>query len=193
MSESFVTNVNTVKERLISGFGTGVLCGAGFIAWGGGINLHFPLGWPHDPGKEGKGGGKDVRLWSELSQWEPHAGKREKKQREERRRGQSVTKASLWNQTECRVDLSSKAERLKKECQRLWIRFHGIPNFQEYQTRRRKNNVKCNLETKLQQARLAEPPEVRTFASNHLRLADGISGVMMGVCFVFFVLLQLLC
>ncbi len=78
MSESFVTNVNTVKERLISGFGTGVLCGAGFIAWGGGINLHFPLGWPHDPGKEGKGGGKMLGYGlSSLN--ENHMQEREKK------------------------------------------------------------------------------------------------------------------
>lgn len=79
MSESFVTNVNTVKGRLISGFGTGVLWGAGFIAWGGGgYQLTFSPRMATWPWKRGKRRGKDIRLWSELSQWEPHAGKRKK-------------------------------------------------------------------------------------------------------------------
>lgn len=56
----------------------------------GGINLHFPLGRPHDPEKEG-----EKMLGYGLSSLnENHMQEREKKE-EERGRGQCVTKASL--------------------------------------------------------------------------------------------------
>jgi len=58
MSGSYVTNVNRVKERLNSGFGTGVMWGAGFIAWGGVSTYIFPRGGHMTPKKREKEGEK---------------------------------------------------------------------------------------------------------------------------------------
>lgn len=121
-----------------------------------------------------------------------------KKKREERRRGQCVTKASLWDETECRVDLSPKAECPRKEREGVFVnqipRNSKHPRIPKISEKKEQCQVQSWDETpasKVCRISWGEGFVCQTLTSN-LRFISGISGVMMGIYFVFFVILQLL-
>lgn len=129
-------------------------------------------------------GEKDVELQPEVSQWEPHAKtrQRERGRRGEQRRGggrlwlKHVTPRELsavWISLDMFARQRWGQDVGKELTGRVlvvwsWERHTGIQKFQREnnsfssssikKSDRGKRDVKCNLETKLQQARLAEPP-----------------------------------
>lgn len=81
MSGSFATNVNRVKERLNSGFGTGVMWGGWIHSMGWGVSTYiFPWDGHMTPKKREKEGEKMLGYGlSSLN--ENHMQEREKKRR----------------------------------------------------------------------------------------------------------------
>lgn len=82
------------KNCCVLGSGWGFV-GVWIHSMGSGINLHFPLGWPHEPEKEGKGGEK-MFGYSLNSLNENHMQEKKKEGGEKREEGKvCVTKACV--------------------------------------------------------------------------------------------------